>query len=271
VEDAWVPQPIDDVKLHERLLAGFKTAKLSLRDQIVIRLAYESGARIREILRLTVGDWRARGCSQEAKAFSKGSRGRRVKAIRFSAETAKMLREYINTDRHQLDRQHRRLEQLSDTDPLFLSARHKPYDYAAFIPNWKKLCRAAKIDLNVHALRHWHVTQAMRVIVEMATSQAEILVRKEELVRYMAWRSSETLKAYEHYFQAQGYVKTHDQLLKRLYEQDICYAKEQEEIASREVQRQPVVSLNQNIDHTTTKRAENGWATLLALGGEPHA
>jgi hypothetical protein len=182
-----------------------------------------------------------------------------------------MLREYINTDRHQLDPQHRRLEQLSDTDPLFLSARHKPYDYAAFIPNWKKLCRAAKIDLNVHALRHWHVTQAMRVIVEMATSQAEILVRKEELVRYMAWRSSETLKAYEHYFQAQGYVKTHDQLLKRLYEQDICYAKEQEEIASREVQRQPVVSLNQNIDHTTTKRAENGWATLLALGGEPHA
>jgi integrase len=40
---------------------GFQLVQLSLRDQIVVRMAYESGARIREILRLTVGDWRKRG------------------------------------------------------------------------------------------------------------------------------------------------------------------------------------------------------------------
>jgi integrase len=63
---------------------------MMLRDQIVVRMAYESGARIREILRLTVGDWRKRGGKQEAWGFSKGSHGRRVKVIRWSAETSRM-------------------------------------------------------------------------------------------------------------------------------------------------------------------------------------
>jgi len=77
VEDEWQPQPIDGPHLHVLLRKGFKQACLSLRDQIIVPLAYESGARIREILRLTVGDWRKRGSKQEAWAFSKGSHGRR--------------------------------------------------------------------------------------------------------------------------------------------------------------------------------------------------
>src|SRR5215467_5994837 len=92
-EDEWTLQPINDPTLHKQLVEGFKKAKLSLRDQIVVRMAYESGARIGEILLLTVGDWRKRGCNQEATAFSKGSHGRRVKVIRFDKTTAKMLRE----------------------------------------------------------------------------------------------------------------------------------------------------------------------------------
>jgi len=111
VGEEWTPHPIDDPKLPKRLCASFKAAKLNLRDQIVVRMAYETGARIREILQLTIGDWRARGCNQEAKACSKGSRGRRIKVIRFGSETARMLREYINTDRRTLDPYHRRLEQ----------------------------------------------------------------------------------------------------------------------------------------------------------------
>lgn len=177
VEETWTPHPIDDPTLHKRLLEACKTAHLSLRDQIVVRLAYESGARIREILCLTVGDWRARGLNQEATAFSKGSRGRRVKAIRFSSETAKMLRQYANTDRARLDRKSHRLEQLDDADPIFLSARRKPYDYAAFLPNWNKLCRSADIDLHVHGLRHWYTTQAMHVIAEAASNPEDLALR----------------------------------------------------------------------------------------------
>ena len=95
-------------------------------------MAYESGARIREILRLTIGDWRKRGSKQEAWAFSKGSHGRRVKVVRWSAETSRMLLAYINTERMVIDRQSRRFDALDDGDPLFLSRRGNPYDYDGF-------------------------------------------------------------------------------------------------------------------------------------------
>ncbi len=202
VDNEWIPEPIDDPALHLRLITGFEQAKISRRDQIVIRMAYESGARISELLALTVGDWSKRGGKQEATACSKGSHGRRVKVIRFSMETAKLLHCYINEERARLDSLHRTLSQLRDDDPLFLSARRKPYGYDAFIPHWERLCKSLGIDLNVHGLRHWYVSQMMRLIHEIANVPGEVERRKEEMVRYMAWCSPDTLKAYEHYFQA---------------------------------------------------------------------
>jgi integrase len=86
--EEWEVHPAEDPDLGKKLIGGFAEAGFSLRDQIVVRMALETGGRIREILRLTVGDWRARGCNQEVKAFSKGSRGRRVKTLRFSSTTA---------------------------------------------------------------------------------------------------------------------------------------------------------------------------------------
>ena len=135
--------------------------------------------------------------------------------LRFSAETTKMLRQYLNTDRCHLDPTHRRLEHLSDADPLFLSVRHRAYDYEAFKPHWYALCKAVQIDLNIHGLRHWYVSQAMREICETAKSAGEVERGKENLVRYMAWRSPDTLKAYEHHFQAQQHIKLQDQLHQR--------------------------------------------------------
>ncbi len=266
VQETWVPQPIDDPTLHKRLLEACRAAHLSLRDQIVVRLAYEAGARIREILQLTVGDWRARGLNQEATTFSKGSRGRRVKVIRFSPETAKMLRQYTNTDRACLDRESRRLEQLEDPDPLFLSARRKPYDYAAFLSNWNKLCHAAGIDLHIHGLRHWYTTQAMHVIAEAASSPEDLALRKEALVRYMAWRSPETLKAYEHALQLQNYTQMHEALLARLYETvhtNVDTVQQADTAPCQEGTTSPRVA-SPSVQH---EDVTDGWATLLALGG----
>lgn len=189
-EEQWIPQPMDDPSLPARLAQGMRMAQWGLRDQIVVRMAYESGARIREILCLLVGDWRARGCTQEATTFSKGSRGRRVKVIRFSSETARMVRAYVNTERWRWDGQQRRLEQLEDHDPLFVSRRGKPYDYEAFKPHWYALCVKVGIDLNIHGLRHWYVTQAMRQVSESAQTPDEVMRGKEDLVRYMGWRSA---------------------------------------------------------------------------------
>jgi integrase len=270
VDDKWVVEPIDDPALHTHLLKHFKQAKLSLRDQIVVRIAYETGARIGEILGLTVGDWRRCGCKLEAKAFSKGSRGRRVKTIRFSTDTAKMLHQYTNTDRAQLDPQHRRLEQLEDHDPLFVSKRSNPYTYGAFKPHWKALCCAAQIELNIHGLRHWYVTQAMREIAETAKSEEGISLGKEGLVRYMAWRSPETLKTYEHYFTYLSWVKTQDQLHRRLYGEGTHQIKQPENSSPQVSQGQSTNVPKQRTHSPVSQREEGGWETLLALGGKQH-
>jgi integrase len=260
--EIWIPQPIDDPHLHQHLVKHFATAKLNLRDQIVVRMAYETGERISELVQLTIGDWRKRGCNQEALTFSKGSRGRRVKVVRFSPETAKMLHRYVNVDRKMLDSGHRCLEQLDDNDSLFLSKKGRPYSYEAFKPHWYALCRAAQIDLNIHGLRHWFTTQSIREIIANATSPEAIIRGKEALVRYMAWRSPGTLEAYEHFFQAADHAHIQDQLFLRLYERDKQYL---------ETVLKPSTPVKPDNNEVKVKQEEQGWETLLALGGGAHA
>ena len=271
--DQWEVQPVDDPELGKKLVGGFAPANLCLRDQIVVRLILETGARIREVLRLTVGDWRARGCNQEARACSKGSRGRRVKTLRFSSTTARMLRQYLNTDRLQLDLEQRRLDQLSDADPLFLSQRRKSYDYEAFKRHWYKLCKTVGLDLNVHALRHWYTTQSMRLIAEEAKSSAEITLRKEALVRYMAWRNPETLRTYENYFKGIQHYAIADQVHQRLEKDTTTYVKhskkKSQQAESQQLERASIASVHEQVSESSIKKttSSNGWAKLLALGG----
>jgi hypothetical protein len=98
-----------------------------------------------------------------------------VKIVRFSSVTVKMLSEYINTDRRALDPHQRRLEHLADTDLVFSSQRRKPYDYEAFNPHWYALRRVVQLDLNIHSLRHWYVTQAIRHICETAKEPGDVV------------------------------------------------------------------------------------------------
>ncbi len=272
-KEDWTPQPVEDPQLGKKLVQCFSKAGFCLRDQIVVRMALETGARIREILRLTVGDWRALGCNQEVRALSKGSRGRRVKRLRFSSTTARMLRQYLNTDRTALDRELRRLDLLDDCDPLFLSKLRNPYDYEAFKPHWKKLCQVAQVTLNIHGMRHWYTTQAMRVIAQTARSEADITLEKEKLVRYMAWRSPETLKTYEKYFQGRQHYTIQDYVHQSLEEGVTAYLKEQEQpVFPAMLHKHALLRKDTPHDHLSaseTKAVQNpiGWAKLLALGG----
>jgi len=265
VDDKWVPEPIDDPALHLRLVKGVEQAKVSRRDQIVIRLAYESGARISELLTLTVGDWRKRGGKQEAMACNKGSHGRRVKIIRFSMETAKLLHRYGNEDRAHVDPSHRPLAQLSDHEPLFLSARRKPYGYDAFFPHWERLCQTIGVDLNIHGLRHWHVCQMMRLIHEIAETPGEGERRKEEMGRYMAWRSPDTLKAYEHYVQAIHHAQMQDVLHQQLDKKLKDYME-----AARRKKHLPERDQARQLTGRTEHDQEVGWGSLLNFGEGDH-
>ncbi len=273
-KEDWQVSPVDDPKLGLTLVEGFTKAKLCLRDQIVVRMALETGARISEILHLTVGDWRALGYNQEVRACSKGSRGRRVKKLRFSSTTARMLRQYINTDRAALDPEQRRLEQLPDPDSLFLSQRRNPYGYEALKPHWYKLCAAVRLDLNIHALRHWYTTMSMRLIAEEAKNDADITLEKEKLVRYMAWRSPDTLKTYENYFKSIGHYKVQDRVHRSLEEDVTSYMHQHDERLAQEQQRKPKKPQSQ-LPHQSSllevakeTPQPSGWAKLLALGGE---
>src|SRR5262249_33161030 len=183
---------------------------------------------VSEVVGQTLGDWVARGMLQETQAFSKGSHGKRVKFLRFSAATAKLLRRYCDTERRQLDFHHYGLDdylqaarsEKVDLYPtsLFLSRPRTPLTPKTFRDcYWNPACRAAGIEADVHQARHWYVTQIVRSIYETTRSEAEVQRRLRELIEYMGWKSGwETLEAYQHYFDPQRHAEIQDQLHQRL-------------------------------------------------------
>jgi integrase len=231
VDDAWLPQIVDDPALPARVLAGGRRLPgWRLRDECVTRLLFESGGRVSETTGLTLGDWTARGMLQEATAFSKGSRGVRVKFLRFSSDTAKLLRRYIDTERRALDprgltcaellRGHPRPTADVLGAPLFLSARRSALTAKTYREHaWRPACAAAGIDADVHQARHWYVTMAVRQIYETTRTDGTVQRRLRELIEYMKWRrGAQTLEAYEHYFDAVRHAEIQDRVHARLDE-----------------------------------------------------
>jgi hypothetical protein len=87
----------------------------------------------------------------------------------------------------------------------------------------------------------------------------------------MAWRNPETLRAYEHYFDEQRHAKRQDQLHRKWYAQDLSYEQETTKIAP-EGDGSVLLEggLQAHFDPQSTE-LEQGWDTLLALGGTFHA
>src|SRR5258708_1433946 len=169
--DEWLPQILDDPKLPALILEGGR--KLSLkytrqRDEAVTWLLFETGARVSEVTGLMLGDWAIFGTKNKAKAFSKGSAGRRIKTISFAEDTTILLRRYFDEERARFDSHGYLLEDyllLSKhkqmdlyTIPLFLRSQCTaltPKEYREHY--WNPACRAAGIEADVHQARHWIV------------------------------------------------------------------------------------------------------------------
>ena len=222
--DAWVPQLVNDPSLRARVLRAGEARGWSLRAQVVCRLLFDSGARLSEVAGLTFGDWLALGLQNASRAFDKGSRGRRVKRLRFSHETAKLLRRYVDTERAALDPEGRGIAQLEalarrgtidpDTIPLFLNQRGDPLTARAFREHhWNPAMAAAGLAVGPHQARHWYVTQSVRHIHETTRGEASVAAELKKLVAYMAWRSGEAmLEVYEHAFAAEDHARIQDDL-----------------------------------------------------------
>jgi integrase len=239
--DEWHPQIIDDPKLPGYILKGGQGLSLKrtrLRNEVVTWLLFETGARVSEVVGLMLSDWAALGTKNKAKAFSKGSAGRRIKTISFAEETVILLRRYFDEERIHCDPHGytldlylelagRRQIDLS-TIPLFLSSQGTQLTPKAYREHyWNRACQAVGITADVHQARHWHVTRCVRDIYETAKTTQEVERRLGDLVEYMQWKSEAMLAAYQHYFDEQRHADSREQFHTRLHAEVQQYLEEQ--------------------------------------------
>lgn len=225
VANDWKPNIIADHDLPYIIYRAGSEIGWSLRDEVVIRMLFETGARINEILELTLGDYRQRINQYEIATLNKGSEKRRIKFLRFSQDTLKLLMRYVNGERKTYAHEKQSFTKLSDSEVIFLTRRGDPYNYNAFYSQWSKIITQAKIKMNIHKTRHWFVTNMIRNIYDTASDGGEIEMKKNELINYMKWKDPETIKVYEHYFNEALFREIHENMAKKMQEYEKEYLK----------------------------------------------
>lgn len=227
INEEWQPEIIDDPHLPYQVYQAGKQVNWSLRETVIARLLFESGARASEVIEVTIGDYRSRKSFQELRTFTKGSHGRRVKFLRFSKDTVKLLIRYINTERKKLDTLHRSFDNLPDEDPLFLTKTGLPFTYHAWYYHWSKAMKASGLKINPHKSRHWFVTTRLREIYNVSTTENEVVQRRTQLIKYMKWKQEDTIKIYEHHFDEEKHREAHDHMLDNMKEKEKEYLQQE--------------------------------------------
>lgn len=216
INEEWQPKIIDDPYLPSQVYQAGEKVNWSLREVVIARMLFETGARASEVIELTIGDYRTRKSFQEASAFNKGSHGKRVKYLRFSKDTVKLLMRYIDKERVKYDVDQRTFNSLPDDAPIFLTELGTPFLYEAWYYHWSRAMEKCDIKLNPHKTRHWFVTTRLRAIYNTSKTEAEIKQRKNELIKYIKWKNSDTIKVYEHYFDEEKHREAHDLMLENM-------------------------------------------------------
>lgn len=247
INEEWQPQIIDDPDLPYQVYQAGKSVNWSQREMVITRMLFETGARVSEIIELTVGDYRVRKNFQEVRTFNKGSHGRKGKFLHFGKDTVKRLMHYIDTERRQFDPNHLGLRDLPDEAPIFLTKRGTPLIYEGWYYHWTKAMKRSQLKLNPHKARHWFVTSRLREIYNTSKTEAEVRQRKDELIQYMKWKNKDTINVYEHYFDEERYREAHDRMLENME------LREREFNVSRKPNRQkrPQLSLVQTTEKVT--------------------
>ncbi len=213
----WQPKmALESTEVRERMgeaLIYMTHHAPTQRDKVVLLLLRHTGARLHEILGMTAGGYRKAAGPLNALVVNKGSLGREEKLITFLDTDEVELLKYIREERAQYDPLGRtQLADLHDADPLFLTARRKPYADAAFRYHWNCLMeqvqRRYQVFFTPHAIRHLFVTQHLVWIKEEAGDDREEQQRlKAGLIQIMGWHSRETMRIYDHTFSIQEAVQ----------------------------------------------------------------
>ena len=206
----WEPEVVlepDAVQERMRTTIDFMIQHATFqRDQIIFLLLRQTGARLSEIVEMTVGGYRNARHAGRALVKNKGSRGREEKAIHFTPTIDRGLLDYVRTERARYDPQGRkRLDELDAHDPLFLTRTGKPYTRSAFYHHWRKLFSPAQrqfkkgqqVDFTPHDLRHLRVTRTVTRLRKEANGDAAVEAELlEGFQLLMGWRSRETMAIY---------------------------------------------------------------------------
>jgi integrase len=206
----WEPEVVlepDAVQQRMRSTIDFMVKHATFqRDQVILLLIRQTGARLSEVIEMTAGGYRNAKQAGQALVKNKGGRGREEKTIYFTQSLDRYLLDYIRTERAKYDTHGRkRLEDLADHDPLFLTRTGKPYTRSAFYYHWYKLFAPAqqqfkkgkRVEFTPHDLRHLRVTRTVTNLRKEAQGdravEAELL---EGFQHVMSWRSRETMETY---------------------------------------------------------------------------
>jgi len=208
----WEPEVVmepDAVQERMRKAVDFMIQHATFqRDQVILLLLRQTGARLSEVIEMTVGGYRKTRHAGRALVKNKGSRGREEKTVYFTDAVEAQLLTYIRTERAAHDPQGRkRLDQLADEEPLFLTEDGHPYNRPAFYYHWNKLFEPAqkqfnkqeRVEFSPHDLRHLRVTRGMVKIKQEAKGDTGVEAElKDGFWRLMGWKSARTMETYTH-------------------------------------------------------------------------
>lgn len=213
----WKPEirrELADVRegMHTVINALLDSKQVSSREKAVLELLQNTGARLHEIILMTVGGYRNQGIAGQAQVVNKGSRGREIKTVYFghNPDVERALTTYIEQIRPLHDPQKRRmLGSLDDQEPFFLTEHGKPYSARAFYWHWYKHYKPAQgkcpVPFSPHDIRHLFISEyliRLKLACGVGTPQfdAEQYLREREAFgsMVMGWQSPKTIDIYDH-------------------------------------------------------------------------
>jgi hypothetical protein len=212
----WTPdvrKELADVRegIHKVINAMFDSAEVSLREKAVLHLLQSTGARLHEIVLMTVGGYQNKGIAGQAQVMNKGSYGREIKNIYWAdnPRVQEVLNDYLEQVRPLHDPQkQKRLADVDPKAPLFLTERGTPYSPKAFYYHWYRcyvpLQITCPVPFSPHDLRHLFVTENLirlkikcRLGTDHFDSDTYLSEREAFGSQVMCWRSAKTINIYD--------------------------------------------------------------------------
>ncbi len=219
----WEPElrkELTDVRegIHKVLDALLDSKNVSPREKAVLELLQNTGARLHEVVLMTVGGYRNQGIAGQAQVVNKGSVGQEIKTIYFghNPKVEQTLNTYLKQMRPLHDpHKRRKLAQLADQEALFLTERGTPYSTRAFYWHWYKnyeLLRShCPVPFSLHDIRHLFISEyliRLKLDCGSGTPQfdSERYLREREAFGslVMGWSSVNTINIYDHTRDGEG-------------------------------------------------------------------